>query len=364
MTAPIRVALVGLSARAGWAMRSHLPALRGLDAFSVTGVLASTPERSRAAAAAHGIPRAYESIHQLASADDIDLAVVAVRVPDHAALVAPILASGTPVYCEWPLGASLTETEELAWSAAQAGVAGFVGLQGRLTPAVRHLRSLLDYGIIGALHSSSMRVRSASWGSHSNLRSSYLRDAASGAGLLSIPGGHALDILTSCLGRLAKVRASCVVRRQRVALREGGWIFADSPDHWTITGALGGGQAISIELDGDEGEGPDFQWELVGERGTLQVTCDRGLPQHGRLRIRGLHGTRVTDFPLPSRYDLAPHLADSHGHAVAHTYLAVRSDLQTGTALAPSFRDAVRRHRLLDAIERSARLAREVHLHE
>jgi predicted dehydrogenase len=41
-------------------------------------------------------------------------------------------------------------------------------------------------------------------------------------------------------------------------------------------------------------------------------------------------------------------------HTLVHAYAAIRDDLVHGTAVAPDFTHAVKRHRLLDAIVRSA----------
>lgn len=60
------------------------------------------------------------------------------------------------------------------------------------------------------------------------------------------------------------------------------------------------------------------------------------------------------DVPLPD---------DGHGspvRALVHAYTAIRDDLRHGTTTAPDFTHAVRRHRLLDAIQRSAATSRRV----
>lgn len=71
--------------------------------------------------------------------------------------------------------------------------------------------------------------------------------------------------------------------------------------------------------------------------------------------MRGAQGRgRLAELTLPSGYDAYPALAGTHIHTLAHAYAAIRDDLVHGTSLAPDFTHAVRRHRLLDAIGRSA----------
>jgi len=46
---PIRVGVVGLSARGGWAAIAHVPALAGLDGYELQELSASSDESARAA---------------------------------------------------------------------------------------------------------------------------------------------------------------------------------------------------------------------------------------------------------------------------------------------------------------------------
>ena len=63
---------------------------------------------------------------------------------------------------------------------------------------------------------------------------------------------------------------------------------------------------------------------------------------------------------MPDTYDAFPDLAGELIHALAHAYAAIRDDLVHGTAVAPDFAHAVKRHRLLDAIARSAATGQRV----
>lgn len=49
-------------------------------------------------------------------------------------------------------------------------------------------------------------------------------------------------------------------------------------------------------------------------------------------------------------------------YTVAHAYQQLRADLTDGTALTPDFAHAVRRHRLLDRIQRAAATGQRVTL--
>ncbi|OZM76184.1 hypothetical protein CFP66_42085, partial [Pseudonocardia sp. MH-G8] len=79
------------------------------------------------------------------------------------------------------------------------------------------------------------------------------------------------------------------------------------------------------------------------------------------VTVRGAQGhARPAELTLPDGYDDYPRLAGTPIQALAHAYSAIRDDLVLGTAVAPDFVHAVTRHRLLDAIERSAVTGRRV----
>jgi predicted dehydrogenase len=74
------------------------------------------------------VPLFFDDAGAMARRPEVDLAVVAVRVPHHHALVSAVLRAGKPVCCEWPLGNGLAEAEEMAGLAEASGVKDFIGL--------------------------------------------------------------------------------------------------------------------------------------------------------------------------------------------------------------------------------------------
>jgi hypothetical protein len=191
MTTPkIRVGIVGLQPGRSWAAVAHLPALRRLaDRFEIVGVANSSLESSRAAAEACGVPQAFASVEEMASSDAIDLAVVTIRVPLHYDAVKTILSKGKHIYCEWPLGRTSAEAEEMAALARDRRVLAAIGTQARVAPAVRKLVELVKGGAIGSVVSSSIRGWATPWGAtiSDTKNEEYLRKEASGADLLTIP---------------------------------------------------------------------------------------------------------------------------------------------------------------------------------
>ena len=88
---------------------------------------------------AFGAELAFHDIEEMIAHPDVDLIVVVVRVPGHHALVMSALGAGKAVFCEWPLGATVAEAEDMATLARERSVATIVGLAGtqRSVPHVR-----------------------------------------------------------------------------------------------------------------------------------------------------------------------------------------------------------------------------------
>jgi len=84
---PIGVGIIGLSASGGWAGRAHVPALAALDGFELRALSATTDASAAAAGRAHGVPLTFGSTAAMVARDEVDLVVVAVKVPHHEELV-------------------------------------------------------------------------------------------------------------------------------------------------------------------------------------------------------------------------------------------------------------------------------------
>ena len=60
-----------------------------------------------------------------------------------------VLRAGKDVFCEWPLGATLAEAEEMADLAREQSLRTAVGLQGRSDPSIRYARTFVAQGYVG-----------------------------------------------------------------------------------------------------------------------------------------------------------------------------------------------------------------------
>jgi len=231
---PIGVGIVGLSASGGWAAGAHLPALAAVDGIELRALMASSEATARAAGAAYGVP-AYTSVEQLAGDENVDLVVVAVKVPRHRELVLPALDAGVPVLTEWPLAVGLREAEEMEGAAGTTRT--FVGLQGRSSPTFRWLADLVSEGAVGRVLSATVVASSTEWGTPVPERMVYTLDRELGATMLTIPFGHAIDLVSMVVGELQDVVATTATRRPQVPLgRTGRLVPMTAEDQIAISG--------------------------------------------------------------------------------------------------------------------------------
>ena len=268
MARPLRVGIIGASASGGWAREAHVPAVRALDGLELVAVATNSARTADAAARAFGIA-AYGSGLELIRAPGIDLVTVATRVPDHRALVLAALQAGRHVYSEWPLGAGLDETAEIA-AATPAGIHAAIGLQLRASPAVRCARELLVSGAIGRVLGVSVYSATAGFGPDVPAPYLYLEAPEAFANLVTIQGAHTIDLAIMLAGPLADLAALATAQYREIRAGD-----AREPrprttfDHLLLQGRrVGGG---TLRLEGGAARGV--------QSGRLRLSLG-GVPQH------------------------------------------------------------------------------------
>lgn len=358
---PIRVGFIGLNPGIHWASTAHIPALQALpDDYVVAGVANTSLASAKKAAEAFGLPHAFESAQALVNSPEIDLVVVTVKVPHHHELVTAALNAGKHVYCEWPLGNGLAEARELADLAEAKGVVAAIGTQMRVALEVEYLRQLIADGYVGEVLSTTLIGSGGPWGGETDAAHAYLYDRKNGATLLSIPLGHTLAGMREVLGEFGDLSARMFVRRPTAYVTDTGeTISATSHDQVLVQGALESGAAVSIHYRGGISRGTNLLWEINGTEGDIQVTGASGHGQIVQLSIQGGNNNGKGDaselaplMPPASAYDGWPD--NSTARNVARVYALIAQDIRSGTRSAPSFRDAVALHEVIDSIEHSA----------
>ncbi len=353
----IRLGIVGLSAKRGWAALTHIPALAKLPQFEIRGLSASSPESAKAAAEKFGVPFGTDDVAELVGRPDIDLVVVSVKVIDHKAAVDAALNAGKHVLCEWPLGKDLGEAEAMAALAHAKGVRGFVNLQARFHPAVMYVRDLLGENYVGKVLSSTVLASAGGPGRTSWPQAmAFYLDRRNGGGMMNITFGHTVDGVCAVLGELQAVKSELAIRRTTTTITETGESAAiTTPDVISLTGQFDNEALASLSFL-RESYGTGFHWEIDGDQGAILVTAAHGNMQLTTLKVFGANGDnrQFVELPIPDRYAFKGVPMNESSSAVGHLYEALAKDLATGSSTAPSFDHGVVRHRLIAEMERSA----------
>jgi predicted dehydrogenase len=360
MSAPtLGVGIVGVSPVRGWAATAHIPALRALPNYEIRALGAHSAESARAAGEAFGVRAVFSDHEQLVTQPDIDVVAVTVKVPHHRGLVSAALAAGKAVYCEWPLGRDLDDARAMAALAAEHRVRTVVGLQARQAPAIEFVQELLGDGYVGEVLSTSM-VGLSVLGDVLVQPNAYMLDRTNGANVLTIAVAHSLDILTYVLGEFTDLSAVSDLRRPLITIEETGeQIVKTAADQIAVIGTLTSGATASIHIREAVAGGTGFLWEINGTDGTLRITADAAQPQIFPLTVAGARGgNEPAELPVPTastqKWPALTSLEGAPAYNVGRAYAAFAADIDNRTHTVPDFADAVRRHEVVAAIERSA----------
>src|SRR5438477_4196012 len=353
------VGIIGVSPTRGWAATAHIPALRALPNYDIRALSARSAESARAAGEMFGVGTVFSDHEQLVTQPDIDVIAVTVKAPHHRELVSAAIAAGKAVYCEWPLGRDLEEARAMAVLAAERGVRTVVGLQARQAPAIEFVQELLSDGYVGEVLSTTMVGLSVPGGVVVQ-PNAYMLDKTNGANALTIAVGHSLDTLNHVLGEFADLSAVSDLRRPLITIEETGeQIVKTAADQIAVIGTLTSGATAAVHVREAVAAGTGFLWEINGTDGTLRITADAALPEIFPLAVWGAHGPgEPAELAVPAALiQKWPALIDLEGapaYNVGRAYAAFAADIDNGSHTTPDFADAVRRHEVIAAIERSA----------
>ncbi len=359
MNKTIGVGIIGASPERGWAADAHVPALAALPDLDLVAISTSRRASADEASRKFGVPLAFDHHLPLVARPEVDLVAVTVKVPHHLELVSAAVAAGKAVYCEWPLGNGLREAEQMAALARDRGVYAAVGLQARSSPVVAYVKHLVAEGFVGEVLSSTIVADAMNWGADILGCYRYLLERKNGASMLTIPFGHTMDALCWCLGEFAELSATFATRRPQVRQIETGEpLSSDVADQIAVSGTLQSGAMASVHFRGGLSRGTHFLWEINGTQGDLVIRAGGGHIQMLPVTLQGARGSAaLADMPAPAWFNPIGDLlaAQPFAASVARAYAHLANDFRSAGQALPSFADAVVRHRMIEAIELSAK---------
>src|SRR5437867_2473788 len=161
-------------------------------------------------------------------------------------------------------------------------------------------------------------------------------------------------------GHLADLSAVSDLRRPLITIEETGeQIVKTAADQIAVIGTLASGATASVHVREAVAGGTGFLWEINGTDGTLRITADAAYPEIYPLTVAGAHGRSepallAAPAALTQKWPALTRLEGGPAYNVGRAYAAFAADIKNGTHTVPDFADAVRRHEVIAAIERSA----------
>ncbi|MFG3029175.1 Gfo/Idh/MocA family protein [Streptomyces sp. NPDC048253] len=354
----IRVGVIGAG---GWATYGHLPALRTLPEFDVVAVSARRKESAEKAAEKFGIPRAYADAHELIKDPDVDFVAVLTPTSQRVPLVKAAIEAGKDVYSEWPLTTRTADSEELLALAEAKGVRHAVGLQRRQGPAARYARDLVARGYVGDVRAARISVGVDAFGPVMPEKVAWTFDVDAFTHVLSIYGGHFLDVLFQIVGPPKDLTALVETQFSELTVEETGkTVTSAKPDAVMAIGTLENGGLFSVQLEGGQKFPTGLQIDITGTEGVLRLTNDRAFENTEDNTLHGVNGdsspgSALAVLPVPEEYRSLPDASlDESVQDLAHLYAAFARDKANGTTEATTFAEAVNQHHLIDRIQESS----------
>jgi predicted dehydrogenase len=235
-----------------------------------------------------------------------------------------------------------------------------VGLQARSAPAILYARDLVRQGYIGEVLTASLTCVAPAVLQRGPGRI-WQGVRANGANVLTITGGHAIDALCAVLGEPAEVSARVTTRIGEWRTPEGKAVPVDSPDSINVIGRTAGGAEVSMYVAAVPSNPSGNRIEIYGREGALVLRAEGSFNTGGSELFAGKGKEALAPMPVPAKYRVVSESTPGgQPYNVAQAYARAAGALRGKGAFDVDFDLAVRRHTLIDAIERAAAGGRSV----
>jgi predicted dehydrogenase len=195
MSTIYRTGLVG----AGFAERSHLPALLAHPRFEVVAI--ASPRSAARVARARKIPKAFASCGEMVRAVELDAVVIASPPFAHCDDVHVALEHKLNVLCEKPFALSIAQAERMVAAAERAGTACGVVHEFRWVPQRQALKELIVNGHLDPLREIEITELGSRMTRSGDRANSWWFERKSGGGIGGALLSHNIDAANWLTGR-------------------------------------------------------------------------------------------------------------------------------------------------------------------
>jgi predicted dehydrogenase len=381
---PVRVGIVG----ANWSLKVHGSAWRLLPGVEVAAVCTAHRETAEAAAAQFGIGKAYWDVAQMAADPELDIIDVGSRPAYRYDMVMAALQAGKHVYNALPFAVDLARARAMFEAQRARRSVGVVDAQFRWVPAAMHMKALVEQGYLGQPQGFNIQLLMplmahdgyiyphSVWPEGGMSPYLWLGDPASGASAWRNFGSHSLLLLRHLWGEVEEVVGQLQTGIRSWQLPDGSTIRPETADLGVATLRLANGAVGSLQCGWAVPDGPVLRVELWGDRGRLLLTdptfgdgiSARLYAGDARKRVFGTEAGAWLEIPealyrvpgTPFDKANAPPYMVSMTQLFADMLEAVR----TGREGSPSFEEAWRTQRVIEAMSLSHQARRWVKVQE
>lgn len=237
------------------------------------------------------------------------------------------------------------------------------GFQRRNHPAHMRLKELIAEGFVGNILSVNFNMHGSGVLTNTSDRS-WRADKTMGTNTMTVGFGHEIDAVLSAVWEVTEV--SGIVSTQVKKWYETDtkkYIDVTSPDNIIMNGRLANGGVINAHLGSQPYHGGPYRLEIYGTEGTLVMTpvshrADVGYANGWSSTYQIMGGKRddksLVDQPLPDRLRWAPSTLQGGAYLVGQMWTQFSDSIRTGKDIEPNFETALRRHKLMEAIQRAS----------
>lgn len=344
----LRVGIIGAS----FAKAAYLPALRHVPDAQVVALASARLDSARAAAAAFGVPHAYDDWQAMLREHAFDLVCIATPTDTHAPMTFAALDAGAHVLCEKPTAMDADEARAMRDRAAHLGRVGVLGHELRFNPNRRKVADLVRSGAIGEVRHAHITNVTPGWADPAGRpKGDWWSLAERGGGRLGANGSHQTDLLRWWFGEATAVTGRAVTmipNRRDKATGEPWTATADDVVHMTLE--LERAPIADVFLSGVARHNMDNVTQIYGSEGTILLTN-----QDEKLLL-GKPGADFEDVSVADPNAALPGVGKGIWNV---SYVALMQEL--GAAIrdgrqvqgAATFEDGWRNQRVLDAVKQA-----------
>jgi UDP-N-acetyl-2-amino-2-deoxyglucuronate dehydrogenase len=332
----------------GWASTAHIQAINGTSHAQVTAVYSSRPLNDAELSSRYGGSiRSYTDLDALLKQPEIHAVAICSYPSQHAQQAIAAAKAGKHIYLEKPITLSLDDAKAVSQAVEKSGVKACVGFECRFSSQFQVTKSVIDAGILGAIHYGEIDYYHGIGPWYGQFR--WNTGKKNGGSSLLSAGCHAMDALMLCMGTDVESVTSFSARSKNKVFAQ----YEYATTSVTILKFAGGriGKVASVI---DCIQPYYFHTHLVGSEGSLldnkfHSNKLNGLNKHAwsNLSMKMLDSGDVSDHPYQAQHE-AFFAALDRGEEMPLT----------------SLRESMKSHRVVLAADMSAELGREVKMSE